>query len=270
MLAVHEELSRQRVITVVEDLAARGASGILEVKGDPSGAVYLDGGHIAYAGASWVPDLVARLRGLRPSPAELQQLLAGRNADDAATIAALVVQRGYLTAAGLHELIRSIVVDAFLVLMSPLTVDAPVAAIGFTSTRTYWAETFPRLDIGSVRREALGRAAQMSTYGLAPTTPVVLRDLRRPSAVLTREQWAAASLITDGSSARELAMRHGTALADMTDCLGSLALAGLCAPIRVSERRPAAHPRPDRRAVAEAAPSVDILQQVLDGLRKLS
>src|SRR5271163_1980428 len=98
-------------MSVVEDLGAQGASGVLEVRGDPSGAIYLDGGHVAFAGASWVPDLVTRLRGLRPSSAELQELLAGRNSDDAA-IAALVVRRGHLTAARLHELIRSIVVDS--------------------------------------------------------------------------------------------------------------------------------------------------------------
>ena len=63
--AVHEELTRPRVMAVVDDLGAQGASGVLEVKGDPSGAIYLDGGQIAFAGASWVPGLVARLRGVR-------------------------------------------------------------------------------------------------------------------------------------------------------------------------------------------------------------
>ena len=310
---MHEELSRPRVLAVVEDLGARGASGVLEVRGDPSGAIYLDGGQIAFAGASWVPDLVARLRGLRPSSAELLQLLVGRNADDTSiddtaiddtAIAALVVRRGYLTAAGLHTLIRSIVVDALLVLMSPLTVDSPVAAIRFTSTRTYWTDLFPRLEINAVLGEALGRAEQMAKHGLAPSTAVALRDLRRPNAVLTREQWAAASQITDRASARELALRHGTALADMTECLGSLTRAGLCAPVRVTERRqlplgasdpftrssehPAARhtparpaypphlPQPtnpgrlERRSLADQAPTADILRQVLNGLRKLN
>ena len=156
-VAVHEELTRLRVMAVVDDLGAQGASGVLEVKGDPSGATTLDGGRIAFAGASWVPGLIPRLSGLRPSPAWLRRLLAEREAEDAA-VAALVVQQGCLTTAGLHELIRSIVVDAFLVLVVPLPVNSPVAAIRFTSTRTYWTEMFPRLDIDSVRREAVGRA----------------------------------------------------------------------------------------------------------------
>lgn len=296
MLAVHEELTRPRVMAVVEDLGARGASGVLEVKGNPSGAIYLDGGHIAFAWASWVPGLVARLRGICPSPAELGELLAGRDTDEAA-VAALAVQRGYLTAAGLHELIRSIVVDAFLVLTIPLNVDSPVDAIRFASTRSYWTEMFPRLDIDPVRWEALRRAQRMAEYGLAPTTAVALRDLRRPSAVLTREQWAVASQIVGNASARELALRHGMALADMVECLGSLVRVGLCAPVRVSERRqlpprasgPVPHvQRPhvegphtrrvapehpaigERRGIGDQPPTADILRQVLAGLRKLS
>jgi len=301
--AVHEELTRPRVLAVVDDLGAQGASGVLEVKGDPSGAIYLDGGRIAFAGASWVPGLIPRLSGIRPSPAGLHQLLAAREAEDAA-VAALAVQHGYLTAAGLHQLIRSIVVDAFLVLVVPLPVNSPVAAIRFTSTRTYWTEMFPRLDIDSVRREAVGRAEGIAQYGLAPTTAVALRELRRPSTVLTREQWAVASQIIGNSSARDLALRHGTALADMTECLGSLTRAGVCSPVRVRERRqltPSAHgaatatatgpgpgPGPERLALAARPvagarpagmghhgdpgqpPTEDILRQVLAGLRKLS
>src|ERR1700722_13922882 len=102
-------------MAVVDDLGAQGASGVLEVKGEPSGAIYLDGGQIAFAGASWVPGLIPRLSGLCPSPGR-QRLLAERGAEDAA-VAAAAVQQGYLTAAGLHQLVRSIVVDAFLVLV---------------------------------------------------------------------------------------------------------------------------------------------------------
>jgi stage V sporulation protein SpoVS len=175
-------------MAVVEDLAAHGATGVLEVMGDPSGALYLDSGRIAFAEASWVPGLVDRVRGLRPASAELQELLAGWDADDAA-VAALAVQRGYLTPAGLHELIRSIVIDAFLVLVISLPENSRVADIRFTSVRTHANTMFPRLDIHSVRWAALSRADRMAKYGLDPATAAALHDLRRPAAVLTREQW---------------------------------------------------------------------------------
>ena len=270
-------------MAVLEDLAAQGATGVLEVMGDPAGAVYLDGGRIAFAGATWVPGLADRLRGLRPSSGEFQEPPAGRVADDGdytddAAIAALALQRGYLTPAGLHGLIRSIVVDAFLVLMVPLPANFHVADLRFTSARTHPSAMFPRLEVDSVRREALARAERMATYGLAPTTAVSLRDLRQPTAVLTREQWAAASQITGNASARDLARRHGTGLADMTECLGSLTRAGLCAPVRVSGHRqlPAPMPQrvqeaqPARRGGRDQAPTADVLRQVLNGLRKLS
>jgi hypothetical protein len=149
-------------MAVVEDLAARGATGVLEVTGDPSGVLYLDSGHIVFAAASWVPGLIDRLRGTRPASVELKELLAGWDADDAA-VAAVAVQRGYLTAARLHELIRSIVVDAFLVLVIPLPENSHVADIRFTSARTHANTMFPRLDIPSVRREALSRADRQGT-----------------------------------------------------------------------------------------------------------
>jgi hypothetical protein len=239
-------------MAVVDDLGAQGASGVLEVKGDPSGAIYLDAGQIAFAGASWVPGLIPRLSGLRPASAGLRRLLAGRDAEDA-VVAADAVRQGYLTTPDLHQLIRSIVVDAFLVLVVPLAANSPVAAIRFTSTRTYWTEMFPRLEIESVRREAVGRAEGIAQYGLAPTTAVALRELRRPSAVLTREQWAIASQIIGNSSARELALRHGTALADMTECLGSLTRAGVCSPVRLREPRQLTPGRP--RPVPSPAPA---------------
>ena len=98
---------------------------------------------------------------------------------DAAAIAEFAVQRGYLTPAGLHELIRSVVVDAFLVLTIPLAMDSPVAAIRFTSTRTYRTEMFPRLGIDLVRAEAVRAAERMAEHGLALTTALVRCELRR-------------------------------------------------------------------------------------------
>ena len=305
VVATQEELGRPQVMTTLDDLVTREASGVLEVTGNPSGSVYLDGGRIAFARASWVPGLAARLRAISPALAGLGEMPSGSDADDAddAALAGLAVQRGYLTTAGLHELIRSIVVDAFLVLTIPLATDSPVAAIRFTSTRTYWTELFPRLGFDLVREEAFRRAERLAEHGLAPTTAVALCDLRAPSAVLTREQWAVACRIGAHASALDLAARRGAALIDTLECLGSLTRAGLCAPVRASGRGqpssrvpgrgrptglssppapappeatrplPARHPAQDRPAGNDGPgqpPTVDILRQVLNGLKKLS
>jgi hypothetical protein len=302
-------------MAAVEDLVTRGASGVLEVTGSPSGVIYLDEGHIAFARASWVPGLAARVRAAQaragrgapgqqataPShPGAPAGLPASRNADEAA-VAESAVRRGYLTAPRVHELITSIVVDAFMVLTIPLAADSLVAAIRFTSTRTYWTDMFPRLGIGLLRGEAGKRAERMAQYGLSPTTPVSLRPLNAPSAVLTREQWSVACHIGQHACARDLAMRRGDDLSDTVECLGRLINAGLCTPVRVAGRecQPAvaapAEQLPARRqehlparysghdphdphdphgrqlqpAARADAPPMDILSQVLSGLRKL-
>jgi hypothetical protein len=297
----YEELVSPRVMTAVEDLMAQQASGVLEVTGSPSGAFYLDGGRIAFARASWVPGLAARLRAIRPAPSGLGELSSGRDADadaDDAAVAGFAVQHGCLTEARLHELIRSIVVDVFLVLTIPPAMDCPVADIRFTSTRTYWTEIFPRLGIDLVRGEARRIAERMAEHGLAPSTAVARCDLQAPAAVLTREQWAVVCQVGEHASALELAARRGAAVADTLECLGGLVQAGLCAPVRVSgrgqpssrvpgaraaalpskphrERLPVRHEAQDQPPWSEGpggtrqAPTVDILRQVLAGLRKL-
>jgi hypothetical protein len=290
-------------MTAVADLVGWEASGVLEITGNPSGAIYLDGGRIAFARADWVPGLAARLHAACPALAGTVQPSSGRDADDA-VIAALAVRHGHLTPGALHELIESIVVDAFLVLAIPVAVDSTVSAIRFTSTRTHWAEVFPRFRLDLVRGEALRRAERMTEYGLAPTTAVALRDVPAP-VVITREQWALACQIGEQASARDLAAKRGAALADTIDCLGALAQAGLCAPVRVPRRaqqrapgriavtRPAedqgaerlpsrrsAGPerhagrehvaRSERGSAAGQPPPVEVLRQVLTGLRKLA
>ena len=269
-VAPHGGLTRPQVMTTVEGLVTREASGILKVTGSPAGAIYLDSGRIVFARASWVPGLTARLRGLRPAPAGLGELPSGPEADDAA-IAGLALQRGYLTAAGLHELVRSIVVDAFLVLAVPLGADYPVADIRFTAMRSRWAEMFPRLGIDLVREEALRAAERIADCGLTPTIAVARCELREPAAVLTREQWAVARQLGVQASARDLAARRGTALKGTLECLGSLVEAGLCTPVRLPVRRAARdQPWGDRPWDPGPPPTADVLRQVLNGLRNLS
>ena len=246
-------------MVVVEDLVASRASGILEITGNPSGHIYLEGGHIAYARASWVPGLAARLRAIAPS-LDSKDWPSSQDAHGDVDIAWLMVRHGYLTTAGLHELIESVIIDAFLVLTIPLMEDSHVGEIHFTPISTCLTDLFPRVRLEVVRSEAVRRAERMAEYGLAPTTAVAPRDLAASATVLTREQWAVACQIGDRVSARELAMRTGASLSDTVHCLGSLVTAGLCAPVRSGGHRqaaPAVAPRARRvppRAALEAPP----------------
>ena len=266
-------------MAMVEDLATREVSGVLEVTGSPSGVIYLDGGRIAYARASWVPRLAVRLRAIAPSLSGTADPWPGQDADDAES-ARLAVRHGYLAAAGLHELIMSVVAEAFLVLTAPLAAESHVTGIRFTPMPVYWSDLFPRLEVDAVRREAAIRAERMAACGLAPTTAVAPRDLAAPSAVLTREQWAVACLVGDRVTARELAMRRGASLADTVSCLDSLVKAGLCVPVWAgghgpaeAEHRPARVPEPAwprRSAGPFHPPSAEVLRKVLNGLLRLS
>jgi hypothetical protein len=308
---MYEELVRPGVMAAIEDLVTMEASGTLEITGNPTGQVYLDGGRIAYARASWVPGLAARVRAIAPSLDNGESPLSQDAGDVDA--AGLMVRHGYLSTAGLHELIESIVIDAFLVLTIPLAGESLFGAIHFTPGPTCLTDLFPRLSLEAVREEAVRRAERMAQYGLAPTTAVAPRDLAEPTAVLTREQWAVACQIGDRASARELAMRHGASLSDTVHCLGSLVMAGLCAPVRTGGQgptapwpgliRPAASsaenapaelpvsglpsaelvpaqrfpvrvprlPSPSEQSAAEGRerPSIEVLRQVLTGLRRL-
>jgi hypothetical protein len=153
-------------MTALEDLAAREASGVLEVTGRPSGAIYLDRGRIAFARASWVPGLVARLREVTPALADVPET-------EYAVAAGLAVRLGYLTPRALHELIGSVVVDAFVVLTVPPVADSFVSGMRFTATRIYWTEMFPRLGVGQLRQEAF-RTVQPARY---PAEELMARHL---------------------------------------------------------------------------------------------
>ena len=255
VIAAQEELASPRVMSVVDDLVTKEASGVLAVAGNPSGAIYLDGGRIAYARASWVPGLAVRLRAIVPSLTGSGEPWPGEDADDAA-VAALAVRHGYLTTAELREFIGSVIVEAFLVLTIPLAADSLVGAVRFTPAATRWTDLFPRLGIDVVRGEAASRAESMAACGLAPTTAVAPRDLAAPSAVLTPEQWAVACQIGDRVSARELALRRGASLSDTVHCLGSLVRAGLCVPVQPVRRgQHQARRRPASSAPYGPAPS---------------
>jgi hypothetical protein len=254
MVAAQRELARPQVMAMVEDLVMREASGVLEVMGIPSGVIYLDGGCIAYARASWVPGLAARLRAIAPSLSGTVDPEPGKDADDAES-ARLAVRHGYLTTAGLHELIGSVVAEAVAVLTVPLAPDCFVAGIRFTPVSTCWPDLFPRLGMDAVQQEAARQAERMAACGLAPTTPVAPRDLAAPCAVLAREQWAVACQIGSRASARDLAMRSGASLADTVQCLGSLVRAGLCAPVLTAGRGYAAAARGPVPSAADWEPT---------------
>jgi hypothetical protein len=133
---------------------------VLEIDGNPGGAVYLDKGHITFARASWSPNLIARLRAVLPPVADVRGMLAAGDRPDR-DLGAWLVTRGYLTGDQLHAILRSIVIDAVMVLTVLLAEEASIARMRFEPAKTHWAQSMCRLPVHLVRTEAAGRAERM-------------------------------------------------------------------------------------------------------------
>ena len=272
-----------RVNGTLEALAARRASGILEIDGDPSGTVYFDQGQITCARASWIPDIGARLLGVLQSPADALDVLTGADEPDR-DIGTFLIQRNYLTIAELATILRSVVVDTMIALTGLADADAFVADIRFAPAGAHWAAAFSCLDVASVLAETRIRADRMARYRLGRTTPVRLQDLGRPGAVLNRPQWALVCAIDGAASAQDLAWRCGLALYEAIENLGTLIAAGLCQPDAAeAPRRARSGPVLSAPPVLAAEVNVpdgmpasfevasnpqDLLRRVLDGLRR--
>jgi len=147
-------------------LARKNVTGVLEIDGNPEGAIYLDKGHITFARASWSPDLVARLYGVLQPTAEVRELLDSEDRPDH-DLGTILIRRGCLTADQLHAILQSIVVDAVTVLTVPLAEGSLLAGIRFESARTHWAQSFCRLPVHLVQAEAAGQAERMTSVDLA-------------------------------------------------------------------------------------------------------
>jgi hypothetical protein len=235
-------LTRSRVTAVLEKLAERRVSGVLEIEGNPAGTIYLDQGQITFARASWIPDLSARLPGALAPSATSPDLMVDPDRPDR-DIGSMLVQRNYLSRDHLQAILRSIIVDAALVLMVPVDRDAFVSDVRFAAPGAHWAEAFSRLCVDFVLGEASRLAERVARCNLARTKPVELCDLGGPSAVLTREQWAIACSIDGTRSVQDLAWQCGLALYDTIERVGGLVQAGVCAPCAPAETAWAPVPR---------------------------
>jgi hypothetical protein len=165
---------------------------------------------------------------MRPS-SESRELLTGGDRPDR-DIGTILIQRNYLSRAELQQIVRSVVVDAIIVLTTSSDEDAFISDVRFTAPVAHWAGNYSCLDFGAVQAEATRRAGRMARSGLSRTTPVQLHDLARPAAVLSRQQWAVACTIDGAWSAQDLAWQCGLALYEAIEDVGALVEAGLCVP----------------------------------------
>ena len=147
-------------------------------------------------------------------------------------------------------MLRSVVIDALIVLTMPLADETSVTATSFPPAATHWARGYCRLKANSMRAVAAKRSSGLARCGLAVNTRLELRDLAHPCAVLSKEHWAMASRIDGNLSIRDLARECGIPLYDAIDRVCYLSGKGLCA-----ARRSDAEPIAAVRRAAESLPA---------------
>jgi hypothetical protein len=251
-----DDRAGSRVAAVLEGLALQNATGELEIDGRPGGAIYLDRGEVVFARSAWSPDLATRLQGALGTSPGLRDLLAASD-KPAGDLGNQLVAEDYLTADDLRILLRSVVLDALIVLTVPLADDATVANIRLIPSVSHWAESFCRLSVASVRAEAIRQGGRMAGFDLSKSGSLELCDLKSGLAVLSREQWAIANLIDGTASARDLAWDNGLALYETIECVCGLVRAGLCTAAAAAPASPAeqkAAPVAQPRVVSGLAP----------------
>jgi uncharacterized protein DUF4388 len=207
----------------------QNASGALRITGDPSGVIYLDAGHITFAQADWVPDLAARLRELRDvPPAALAVMMAGD--DPGRDLGAQLVESKCLTKAALRAVLRSMIIDAMIVLTQSLPPpdETSIISTRFETPASHWSGQYARLGIDAAQALAEKKLAGLVRTGLSLTEPLELADLAGGWAVLKREHWQVASRINGQASVRELAWECGLSLTETIDCVSYLIRKGMC------------------------------------------
>ncbi len=239
----------------------QSASGVLQISGDPSGSIYLDDGQVTFAWASWVPDLATRLRDRPDIPAKTRTLLLAGDSPDR-DLGALLIEGKCLTKVALRAVLRSMIVDAMIVLTMPLPDETSIASTRFETPASHWAAPYARLRIDAARTQAEKKLAGLTQSGLPITAPLDLADLTANWAVLRREHWQVASRIDGSSSICDLAWSCGLSLTETIDCVSYLVKKGMCAPRTAATRaasgqaastRPGSRQASTRLAAGQAA-----------------
>lgn len=240
-------------------LARSGASGAVEINGDPGGTIYLNESHLTFAESAATPDLASRLIGSgRLSGEQWNLFLTGNRPHDG--IGALLVKQGLITEEELRAVLRSIVLDVLIALTVMPIGRSPTIGLRLAPRARPWVGSLLSLEIESVRAEAVRRAELLARHEVSLEARPKLSDLRRPWGTVRREHWPIIGKIDGVTTVRELAWRHGFALYDTIESVGEFVRGGFCTllpaerpnALEVSAGRPASK---HRGAVFLSAPA---------------
>ena len=261
-------------------LGRSGASGAVEIEGQPSGIVYLRHGRLAFAESPAVPDLGTRLiRSRRLPPGVWDQIARDHHPDGA--VGAALVGRALITRAELQRLLQSIAFDSLLALTAPFAGECSVTGIRLAPQRSHWAQTVLAMDVASVRLHLEHMTRQLAWYDVTPRWRPQWSARSHPEALVNSGQRAIASLIDGRTTVGDLAWRGGLSLHETMESVGQLVRAGTCtlsAPYAVpGPPGNGGLPRRAQLTGARATPQVratplelGLLQRVRQGLERMA
>ena len=261
-------------------LARSGASGVLKITGHPGGVIYLANGYLVFAESRIAPDIGSRLVNSGQLPMRYWSDLLEAS-EPAGCESCLVLRRGLITAAEMKELLLSVTLDALLA-MAVQTAGGPLAGISFVPQPPHCAGSVLRMDTGSAWAYAVRVGERLAGHEIRYQDRPWLCNPGRPWPAGPAEV-AVAGQIDGRATVRDLAWRNGLALHDTVEWIARLIEQGLCVitaspgdvpRARVAPASPGNHAqtRRDRQDARPqwATPDMDVLRQVLNGLKRLN
>ncbi len=254
---------------------------MLKITGHPGGVIHLAHGYTVFAESRIAPDIGSRLVNSGQLPERHWSDLLEAS-ESAGCEGCLLLRRGLITAAEMKELLVSVTLDALLA-MAVQTVGGPPVGISFVPQPPHCAGSVLRMDTGSAWAYAVRVGYRLAGHEIRYQARPRLCHPARPWPAASPAEVAMAGQLDGRATVRDLAWRNGLALHDTVEWIARLIEQGLCAitappgdvpRARVAPASPTSHAQTLRnRQDAQpqwATPNMDVLQRVLNGLRRLN
>jgi hypothetical protein len=284
-----------RVAGELAALAAQGASGALEISGDPGGTSYLTEGYLTFAESAAVPDPGSRLVNSRRVLVD-QWSRADQDSQPDGCAGDLLIDRGLIDPREWQTVLRSAALDALLSLAIQLSGDPAATGSSFVPEQAHPAGSAVRLDARSAWAYAWQEAGRLTGHAVLPGARLRLCGPGPAGPGVGGQALAVLGQIDGQATLRDLAWRNGLALYGVMDWVDRLIEDGVCtvagsqggdqappadlpaprsaspAPRPASPALPAGLRHPDDRDGANlrwTPPDLNLLGRVLAGLRRM-
>jgi hypothetical protein len=254
--------TRGQVAGELDTLARQGASGALQVGGDPGGTIYLKEGFLAFAESAAVADLGSRLVNSRRVGAD-QWSQAQRDSQPDGCAGEALLSRGLIEPVEWQTLLRAAALDALLALAIQLAADPPATGTRFTADQAPCVSSAPAMDAPSAWAYARAEAGRLAGQAIRPETRPQLAGPGRDQLTSGRPASVVLGQIDGRATLQELAWRNGLALYGVMDWVARMIQDGVCTIVRPPSTTPQAAVRP------WMPPDPRVMRRVLAGLRRL-